>query len=56
MLIEGSYDVFAHLERLYPGVLAWRTRVGTNTRRVVEAAAPKEIILVGQRRGLERGL
>ncbi len=44
MLIEGPYDAFAHLETLYLGVLARRTRVGTNTRRVVEAAAPKEIM------------
>ncbi|HEU4762699.1 MAG TPA: hypothetical protein VFS74_10300, partial [Gemmatimonadales bacterium] len=28
----------------YLGVLARRTRVGTNTRRVVEAAAPKEVM------------
>ncbi|HRP07963.1 MAG TPA: hypothetical protein PLL69_05690, partial [Gemmatimonadales bacterium] len=42
--IEGAYDQFAHLETLYLGVLARRTRVGTNTRRVVEAAKPKEIM------------
>ncbi len=44
MLIEGPYDTFANLETLYLGVLARRTRVGTNTRRVVEAAAPKEVM------------
>lgn len=44
MLIEGPYDAFAHLETLYLGVLARRTKVGTNTRRVVEAAAPKEVM------------
>ncbi len=44
MLIEGPYDAFAHLETLYLGVLSRRTRVATNTRRVVEAAAPKEIM------------
>ena len=44
MLIEGPYDVFANLETLYLGVLARRTRVGTNTRRVVEAAAPKDVM------------
>ncbi|HEY8105227.1 MAG TPA: hypothetical protein VIE46_03915 [Gemmatimonadales bacterium] len=44
LLIEGPYDAFVHLETLYLGVLARRTRVGTNTRRVVEAAAPKEVI------------
>lgn len=44
MLIEGPYDAFAHLETLYLGVLARRTKVGTNTRRVVEAAHPKEVM------------
>lgn len=44
MLIEGPYHAFAHLETLYLGVLARRTRVGTNTRRVVEAAAPREVM------------
>lgn len=42
--IEGPYDAFAHLETLYLGVLARRTKVGTNTRRVVDAARPKEIM------------
>jgi len=44
LLIEGPYDAFAHLETLYLGVLARRTRVGTNTRRVVEAAWPREVM------------
>ncbi|HEV8356613.1 MAG TPA: hypothetical protein VGQ17_07560, partial [Gemmatimonadales bacterium] len=44
LLIGGPYDAFAHLETLYLGVLARRTRVGTNTRRVVEAARPKEVM------------
>jgi nicotinate phosphoribosyltransferase len=44
LLIEGPYDAFAHLETLYLGVLSRRTRVGTNTKRVVEAAAPKEVM------------
>jgi nicotinate phosphoribosyltransferase len=44
LLIEGPYDAFAHLETLYLGVLSRRTRVLTNTRRVVEAAAPKEVM------------
>ncbi|MYF29900.1 MAG: quinolinate phosphoribosyl transferase [Gammaproteobacteria bacterium] len=43
MTIEGPYDVFAHLETLYLGVLARRTRIATQTRRVVDAAAPKEV-------------
>jgi nicotinate phosphoribosyltransferase len=44
MTIEGPYDAFAHLETLYLGVLARRTRVGTNTRLVVDAARPKEVM------------
>ena len=44
LLIEGPYDAFAVLETLYLGVLARRTRVGTNTRRVVEAAKPREVM------------
>src|SRR5260370_1177714 len=44
LLIEGPYDAFAHLETLYLGVLARRTKVGTNTRRVVEAAKPKQVM------------
>jgi len=44
LLIDGPYDAYAHLETLYLGVLARRTRVGTNTRRVVEAAHPKEVM------------
>lgn len=44
MTVEGPYDAFAHLETLYLGVLARRTRVGTNTRLVVEAAKPKDVM------------
>jgi nicotinate phosphoribosyltransferase len=44
MTITGPYDQFAHLETLYLGVLARRTRVGTNTRRVVDAARPKSVM------------
>ncbi len=44
LLIEGPYDAFAHLETLYLGVLARRTKVGTNTRRVVDAAKPKQVM------------
>ncbi len=42
--IEGPYQQFVHLETLYLGVLARRTKVGTNTRRVVEAAKPKDVM------------
>lgn len=44
MTIEGRYDTFAHLETLYLGVLARRSRILTNTRRVVDAARPKEVL------------
>src|SRR3989442_6352750 len=44
LLIEGPYDAFAVLETLYLGVLARRTKVGTNTHRVVEAAKPKQVM------------
>ena len=44
LVIEGPYDAFAHLETLYLGVLARRTRVGTNTRAVVDAARPKQVM------------
>src|SRR6476661_8277366 len=44
MTIEGPYDAFAVLETLYLGVLARRTRVGTNTRAVVQAAKPKQVM------------
>jgi nicotinate phosphoribosyltransferase len=42
--ISGPYAAFAHLETLYLGVLARRTKVATNTRKVVEAAWPCPIL------------
>jgi nicotinate phosphoribosyltransferase len=44
MTIEGGYTLFAHLETTYLGVLARRTLVSTNVRRVVEAARGKPIL------------
>jgi nicotinate phosphoribosyltransferase len=44
MHITGPYTAFCHLETLYIGVLARRTKIATNTRRVVEAAWPKRIM------------
>lgn len=44
MVITGPYVAFAHLETIYLGVLARRTRVATNTRLVVEAAWPKPVM------------
>lgn len=44
MHITGDYSAFAHLETIYLGVLARRTRVATNVRRVVTAAGDKPIL------------
>jgi nicotinate phosphoribosyltransferase len=44
MLVTGPYLAFAHLETVYLGVLARRTRVASNTRQVVEAAWPKPVM------------
>ncbi len=44
MTIEGDYALFAHLETDYLGVMARRTRVATNTKRVVQAANGKGVM------------
>ena len=44
MTIEGDYTLFAHLETVYLGVLARRTLISTNVRRVVDAADGKPIL------------
>jgi nicotinate phosphoribosyltransferase len=44
MTIEGDYTLFAHLETCYLGVLARRTLISTNVRRVVQAANGKPIL------------
>ena len=44
MTIEGDDTLFAHLETVDLGVLARRTRVSTNVRRVVAAARGKPIL------------
>jgi nicotinate phosphoribosyltransferase len=44
MTIEGDYTLFVHLETCYLGVLARRTRISTNVRRVVKAANGKPIL------------
>jgi nicotinate phosphoribosyltransferase len=44
MTIEGDYTFFAHLETCYLGVLARRTLISTNVRRVVQAANGKPIL------------
>src|ERR671917_789616 len=49
MTIEGDYTLFAHLETVYLGVLARRTLISTNVRRVVAAARGKPIIFMPAR-------
>ncbi len=44
MHITGDASLFAHLETIYLGILARRTRVATNVRNVVEAAAGKSVL------------
>lgn len=44
MTIAGDYSLFAHLETVYLGVLARRTRVATNTKAVVKAARGKPLM------------
>ncbi|MGI9539266.1 MAG: quinolinate phosphoribosyl transferase [Miltoncostaeaceae bacterium] len=44
LTIEGEYDLFAHLETLYLGVLARRTLISRNVREVVAAAGGKPIL------------
>jgi nicotinate phosphoribosyltransferase len=49
MTIEGDYASFAHLETLYLGVLARRTRVATNGRAIVTAANGKDVLFFAAR-------
>jgi len=44
MHIRGDASLFAHLETIYLGILARRTRIATNVRRVVEAARGKTVL------------
>jgi nicotinate phosphoribosyltransferase len=44
MTIEGDYASFAHLETLYLGVLARRTRIASNARAIVAAARGKDVL------------
>lgn len=47
--ITGPYVAFAHLETDYLGVLARRSLVATNVRRVIDAARGKPVIFMGAR-------
>lgn len=49
LLITGPYVAFAHLETDYLGVLARRSLVATNVRRVMDAADGKPVIFMGAR-------
>ena len=49
LLIKGSYRAFAHLETLLLGVLARGTRVATQAREIVAAAAGKPVLFFGGR-------
>jgi nicotinate phosphoribosyltransferase len=49
MHVRGRYSSFAHLESVYLGVLARRTLVATNTRRVSQAAGGKPLLFFADR-------
>lgn len=44
MHIRGDASLFAHLETIYLGILARRTKIATNVRRVVNAANGKTVL------------
>lgn len=44
LMIEGDYELFAHLETCYLGVLSRRTRIATNAREIVDAANGKQVL------------
>jgi nicotinate phosphoribosyltransferase len=44
LTVRGDYGLFAHLETVYLGVLARRTLIASNVRRVVRAAAGKPVL------------
>ena len=44
LMIEGDYELFAHLETCYLGVLSRRTRIATNAREIVTAANGKQVL------------
>jgi nicotinate phosphoribosyltransferase len=49
MHITGPYVAFAHLETDYLGVLARRSLIATNVRRVIEAARGRPVVFMGAR-------
>lgn len=51
MHITGPYIAFGHLQTAYLGILADRTLVASNTRRVIEAAGGLPVIAMAARHG-----
>lgn len=49
MHITGPYVFFAHMESIYLGILARRTLIASNSRKVVDAAKGKQIVFFGDR-------
>ena len=49
LTIEGDFASFAHLETLYLGVLAHRTRICSNIREIVDIARSKTVLFLGAR-------
>ena len=49
LTVTGQLHLFAHLESVYLGVLARRTKVATNVARVVEAARGKPLLFFADR-------
>ncbi len=49
LAIAGPLHLFAHLESVYLGVLARRTKIATNVARVVEAARGKPLLFFADR-------
>lgn len=49
MRITGPYVAFAHLETDYLGVLARRSLIASNVRRVIEAARGRPVVFMGAR-------
>ena len=44
LTVEGDYQLFAHLETTYLGVLTRRTRIASNAHDIVEAAGGKQVL------------
>ncbi|MEK7513667.1 MAG: quinolinate phosphoribosyl transferase [Patescibacteria group bacterium] len=49
LTITGDYSLFAHLETIYLGILARRSLIATNMRRVVTVANGKPVLYFGAR-------